>query len=339
MSQKAFHAFLWLLYTIGFHISNYSQNCTSGAIYPTENGCGCAAFCDLSSQGGPNCGSGTTGSCPSGQIYVSIRFFVPVGCSIQSQIYMQNRGGACFSSGADTGDKLRVRGLSNPNKPYVTGASNATISDQQTFNGPDSIVIEGSSNRRDEIISYTNSYFSGNCDASCLVLPIELYSFYVDLDNNLITWTTLSEINTSHFELALSQDGVKFEHLAHIKASMNSFAPKTYKFPLKALKDGIYYVQLTSYDSNGSISYRRIESFNITGCQDQILAKNGQISIKTCQNWNTINIWSLRSELIKEMKLVGNMKAITEVLQLEQGVYLAVLSNGHFQKTIRFIVP
>ena len=124
---------------------------------------------------------------------------------------MSTRPG-CSASGADSGDKLRVRDLTGT-AGWQTGSSNATLFDSHTQMGGD-IIVEGTANRSDEIITYEVLYESGTCPF-CLLLPVEWGEFDAFLEGQDLTleWTTVSEINNRGFHVEVSKDGQYFDRV------------------------------------------------------------------------------------------------------------------------------
>jgi hypothetical protein len=53
----------------------------NGSVGVFGAGCGCISGCNLSTVGGPNCGTGTSGDCLAGQVNMSVDIPVPAGCN------------------------------------------------------------------------------------------------------------------------------------------------------------------------------------------------------------------------------------------------------------------
>jgi hypothetical protein len=66
----------------------------------------------------------------------------------------------------------------------------------------------------------------------CLLVPITLSKFDYLLKNNTVAlqWQTENEINSSHFEIERSTDGVNFERIGKVVAAGASTTTKQYKF-------------------------------------------------------------------------------------------------------------
>ncbi len=91
-----------------------------------------------------------------------------------------------------------------------------------------------------------------------VILPIELASFKVKevACKNVLTWTTLSEINSSHFEIQESNGG-EFYTVGTVKASGNSTALRQYEFVHNPRNKSTYY-RLKSVDLDGSSDLSKV---------------------------------------------------------------------------------
>lgn len=193
---------------------------------------------------------------------MSVSINVPDGCTYTVSATMQNRAGSCSASGADGGDQLKVD-QSGGSKSSQTGAGNASISDSYTLAGPGTIVVSGTANRADEIITYTTSSSGATCVSCMSTLPIELMEFRVSLENNAVAcdWWTETEMNNDYFTIERSIDGVHFEYLASMKGSGTSLNPVQYKmYDYDPYLDIVSYYRLSQTDLNGQTRYHQIQS-------------------------------------------------------------------------------
>jgi hypothetical protein len=96
-------------------------------------------------------------------------------------------------------------------------------------------------------------------------LPVELTSFEAkkyESDVSL-TWETLSEINSDHFEILHSTDGVNFSKLGVVGAQGSSNQWIHYGFIHEKPGDGIHYYQLVEYDQDGAFQNFKIITVNM----------------------------------------------------------------------------
>ncbi len=91
-----------------------------------------------------------------------------------------------------------------------------------------------------------------------ITLPVELSSFDCMYSNSVIriSWRTLSEVNSSYFDVSVSFDGIEYLHYASVAAAGNSSEPHSYSIDYKPEKDdivynNIVYIRLSQFDQDG----------------------------------------------------------------------------------------
>ncbi|MBX9851625.1 MAG: family 16 glycosylhydrolase [Cytophagaceae bacterium] len=118
-----------------------------------------------------------------------------------------------------------------------------------------------------------NTAFGGTVDIEWIgigdncnnTLPVELIYFSVKESGDnaaLISWTTASEKNNSHFEILRSSDGKDFEKVGRIEGSGTSNVENNYSFIDHSLNGSIYYYMLKQVDYDGASSYSEIKSIH-----------------------------------------------------------------------------
>lgn len=105
------------------------------------------------------------------------------------------------------------------------------------------------------------------------VMPVELLSFTAKAHSEksvILDWTTASEINSSHFSVERSKDGVLFEEIASVNASGNSGRNVSYQqldnYPLL----GRSYYRLKLVDQDNSFSLSTTQTVNLSSTTDEI---------------------------------------------------------------------
>jgi hypothetical protein len=104
-----------------------------------------------------------------------------------------------------------------------------------------------------------DGYAGSDCDfqidlaGSITPLPVELTSFNANCygNNRLVTWTTASEDNSSHFDVLRSTDGLNFEKISRIEAAGNSTYEIKYEFVDNQVSGGTVYYRLQQFDLDG----------------------------------------------------------------------------------------
>ena len=110
---------------------------------------------------------------------------------------------------------------------------------------------------RDSVDSIRD-WINAGAPESARVLPVNLLEFSTDKldDNNIIIfWKTASEINTSHFELETSIDGVHFSFLVKLAADGSELAGGFYQHIFKDPKKGFNYFRMKIVDFDNSYIY------------------------------------------------------------------------------------
>lgn len=264
--MKQIHTFFKYLppiFLILFSCKNLaSAQCPDGTLGVAGPGCGCLNGCNLTSLGGPNCSPSVTGDCTGGQRNMSEDIIVPAGCTYTIAATMRNRSGGCTSSGADSGDKLKVD-ISGGSKGFQTGSGNATINDSYTLAGPGTITVSGSANRADEIITYTTTSSGATCVNCMSTLPVELVSFDAKPEGNSVacSWSTQSEKNCDFFTIERSTDGIHFEVLGYMKGAGNTSNTRRYKlYDSDPFFSTTSYYRLSQTDFNGQTRYLEVKT-------------------------------------------------------------------------------
>jgi hypothetical protein len=143
------------------------------------------------------------------------------------------------------------------------GCSNGDATVQRVVTGG-SFTIMGTSNRADEIITFTVN-FSGTCGASCSsVLPVELITFYAEaLPGKVdLTWKVGAEINLDHYLIEKSADAMNWIEVAKIQPYAAGESHLVYKTSDHYPSRGVNYYRLISVDEDGTQGQFKILAVN-----------------------------------------------------------------------------
>ena len=112
------------------------------------------------------------------------------------------------------------------------------------------IQLNGSSDIA--FIAYNNT--------STIILPLTLTNLKSSVQNKNIrlSWETQQEVNTSHFEIERSRNGIDFMPVGRIDAAGNSNNLKRYQFTDQGLQAGVYLYRLKQFDIDGRYTYSNI---------------------------------------------------------------------------------
>lgn len=97
-------------------------------------------------------------------------------------------------------------------------------------------------------------------------LPIVLSAFDAkDIDGDvMLTWTTSSEINSSHFSVEWGTDGRSFSGLEQIEAEGNSTQNINYRYIHSNPSTGVNFYRLKQVDLDGSYEYSEVKSIRLS---------------------------------------------------------------------------
>ncbi len=95
-------------------------------------------------------------------------------------------------------------------------------------------------------------------------LPLNFISFTAAASGNdvLLNWQTANEINTSHFDIEFSRDGILFDKITEQKA-FNTGGEHLYKYLHLLPGQGKLYYRLRQVDNNGAFKYSSIVFVNM----------------------------------------------------------------------------
>ncbi len=96
-------------------------------------------------------------------------------------------------------------------------------------------------------------------------LPLTWMSFNAKAVNKNVEldWITAREINTDHFDIERSDDGVHFSKIGTVVSSKNTSAESDYTFTDDQPMNGISYYRLKQVDIDGNFTYSTIISVKI----------------------------------------------------------------------------
>lgn len=237
---------------------NYTSSITSNAAFVsnlnTTAGCG-TLFYDAV----------TAGTIPANTTFIIVRATACYGYDFSSfcsagPVYVVFSNAAAWTTGGNFANSGTAGSLRYFRADF-SGVSGACITDYNYE--PDRLTTGGDGDQ----IAFPNSggaasdYFnSGSCNASLVVLPIELLNFNAEADAPAIqlSWSTASETNNDYFTLERSTDAVNFEAVTTVKGAGNSTSVIRYGYSDKAAAEGLNYYRLKQTDYNGESTYSGI---------------------------------------------------------------------------------
>lgn len=180
-------------------------------------------------------------------------------------------------------------------------------------------------------------------------LPLNLGNFTAvkQASGIKLNWETLSEQNTSHFEIERSTDGVNFISVGSINAKGNTTDKQFYTYTDVQAMAGTIFYRLKQTDTDNSYTYSRV-----------IMIKNDssiitfQLSPNPARDALQVQLSSLQKEIVKVMiidaagksvyygsiqLLEGNNSVSIPVQHLAQGIYHLIIDRKESRQTKIFV--
>lgn len=104
-------------------------------------------------------------------------------------------------------------------------------------------------------------YFTYGSTTVMNSLPVDLTSFQAVQQNShaYLQWETASEINTSHFSIERSIDGIDFKSIGNVQGNGDAVIAHQYTFKDIIPEDGVNYYRLKIVDHDNTFEYSNIE--------------------------------------------------------------------------------
>lgn len=162
-----------------------------------------------------------------------------------------------------------------------------------------------------------------------------------------LNWETLTEQNSSHFEVERSTDGTHFTYTGTIPASGNSTDKKQYSFLDGNAATGMNYYRLKLVDQDASSTYSRIIAVRNSGTTDDLqLFPNPardvlQVQVNSMQQETiTLRISDASGKQVHQQPITlqeGTNTISLPVLHLVKGLYFLTTENKHGRLSRTFI--
>lgn len=188
--------------------------------------------------------------------------------------------------------------------------------------------------------------FFQNYTISCSVLPLKLLFFQANQNDNNVTllWQTTEEINTSHFIVQSSLDGINFNEVGKLKANSNTNPQNNYSFVDKTeIQNQIYY-RLKIVDKDGHTEYSKVIVVKKNSLVNSIKVypnpTQNNLLVKVTNNKieNTFySITDLRGRIIKLQDLILSVGVNTFSLNtsfLNKGTYILKIGTDKYKKQL-----
>jgi hypothetical protein len=149
----------------------------------------------------------------------------------------------------------------------------------------------------------------------------------------LLKWNTLTEINSSHFEIERSKDAVNYFNIDKVNATGNSNSPKNYIYVDFKVLSGNNYYRLKQVDTDGKFVYTptRLVAFNSEVITSTRVFPNPASSYLIIEQSSAssaekavVNMVDLKGNMVKQWKMpLGmNPQSKISIQGLPKGIYI-----------------
>lgn len=168
---------------------------------------------------------------------------------------------------------------------------------------------------------------------SALPVTLKYFSGYAANDASILEWASVSESNSSHFEIERSTNAINFQVIEKVAAAGDSKSDKQYTFRDYNLADGIYYYRLKQVDLDGAFEYSRIVSIKVKAATAVKVYPNpvtDQLSIQSEIEINSVEI--INSSGIKlHSERPDSHNYNFDMTKFPAGLYLIKINNEVFK--------
>jgi uncharacterized delta-60 repeat protein len=272
-----------------------------------------------------------------------------------------------YSSSADAIYSILIQ---NDGKVVIAGTSwSATSSDflvvrympngalDPSFDGDGILMLDmGSSEAYATIMGWNNRLVVAGYSGSHLavarltnsstqyILPLQLRTFTGNLQaaTVLLSWNTVSELNTSAFEIERSKDGITFSKIGEVKAAGNSLSEKEYQYTDHHPIMGVGYYRMKMLDKDGRSTFSPIVMVRNVPTKGIVLFQNPVQSELRFQASLTeagdVRIIDGRGAVVKQQHVAaGSVSLNISVADLPAGVYRIVVPSREGIQSANFI--
>lgn len=181
----------------------------------------------------------------------------------------------------------------------------------------------------------------GVAPTGCPLVPVTLISFEAQSkgDDNILTWSTASEINNDRFEIERSLDGKNFESIGKVDGQGTSYQVQSYSFLDDEVLNGENYYRLKQVDFDGKYEYSDIARTNNTKSRINIYptSASNYITIDMDeQQVASVVVFNKMGQTIKDMT-ISEMQTRIDISDLPSGMYF-VQVNAQSGKEIKRII-
>ncbi len=205
-------------------------------------------------------------------------------------------------------------------------------------NNPQGYVVEYGGLASDPLV-----YLSANKTISISsILPVTGLEFSVVKNTNgvLLQWSTNTEVNTDHFEIEYSADGIHFNSIGSADASGNSNVPVNYQWIHSNPPGGTNFYRIKEIDIDGRFTFSETRQVYITPVHASIFPNPVINELKLSFPYSgkpvTASVMNSSGAVVMTQKITHELTTIP-VKNLSGGIYLLVINDNHSPVILRFV--
>jgi hypothetical protein len=258
---------------------------------------------------------------------------------IKDDAQFANNGSLLFYIDGNGGADGHVSRLSNSGSILVRGSYDNRISltgtgefcKTGTFTNLNSVPSDLNGDKGNPPSMPHTRYINGDCIGTS-TLPVELISFDVSKQGDYIgvKWVTASEINNSHFEILVSNNGTDWESIMVVPGMGNTYEITNYYETIQTDKN---YFKLKQVDYDGTTSYSNMKF--IPDGDEPIFYSTFKFIYISNLNGDNINFYNIEGQLVNSIEYDGSSVVIKKST-LNTGFY--VVRIGELSKKV-YIYP
>lgn len=207
-------------------------------------------------------------------------------------------------------------------------------------------------------IAYFKIRLNGNSDVAFVAyngatidvndpLPAMIASFQAKaLQNDVaVSWKTLNEINTDHFDIQSSSDGIHFTQVYSVKAAGNSSDPRQYSWIDENVATGKTYYRIAIVDKNGGTSYSTVVVVSLAASSNTSISiypnpttEKIYIRQNAASGHLTYQVRNIAGVLVMQKTFSsGSRQNAIDVTALSSGAYFLICIDDTQRQFIKFI--
>jgi hypothetical protein len=189
-----------------------------------------------------------------------------------------------------------------------------------------------------------NSASALRIDDCMVVLPLTLVHFYGNRQgsNIMLKWKTEDEVNTSHFIVERSADGIHFTAIQEVKT--NGTSAGNYSIIDNHSIAGKLYYRLQMVDKGGKFTYSNIirisNDENGVSVTPQLITNNSElkVSYNTATQSATVQIIGVDGKLWLTQPIAkGSVQTIIPTARLAKGSYFVIYTNNSKRTVVQVV--